>query len=210
MVYVSEAFYELEENIDNEIKEKALEIIRGTNSEYLKYYLIGKFVHSHIQYDISYHGKNKTAKEIYDEKKGVCEHYTILYNAMLNSIGIKTLTIFGWALEEQTYANVNTIDHAWTAALINGRWIELDATWDLFEGVTAGHILKGFNKEAMSYSPGGESITLLKTSNLNMTYNDKQELITIGTAAKPSTDGYSNNMKISIILYIISLFILLI
>ena len=125
---------------------------------------------------------------------------------MLNSIGIKTLTIFGWALEKQTYADVNTIGHAWTAALINGRWIELDATWDLFEGATSGHILKGFNKETMSYSTIGDSITLLKTSNVNMT--DIQELIT--TAAEPSNDGNSNNMKISIILYIISLFVFLI
>ena len=127
---------------------------------------------------------------------------------MLNSIGIKTLTIFGWALEDKTFADVNTIGHAWTAAFIEGiGWIELDATWDLFEGVTAGHILKGYKKETIQFSPyDEEKMTLLRTSNINMISNDE----TIGTAAEPSNEGNSNNLKISIILYIISLFILLI
>ena len=44
-----------------------------------------------MTYDLSYSGKKLTLKEIYQGKKGVCEHYTLLYNAMLNSIGIKTL-----------------------------------------------------------------------------------------------------------------------
>ena len=39
-------------------------------------------------------GRNLTLKQIYEGKKGVCEHITLLYNAMLNSIGIKTLYIW--------------------------------------------------------------------------------------------------------------------
>ena len=36
------------------------------------------------------------------------------------------------------------MSHAWTVALIDGNWIELDSTWGLFEGIPAGHILKAF------------------------------------------------------------------
>ena len=147
-VYISESFYDIDEkSIDSTLKAKAEEIIKSQEYGNIpNYYKIGKFVHSHMTYDLSYHGADKTPIEIYNEKKGVCEHYTILYNAMLNAIGIKTIKTFGWALDkDKISANENTIGHSWTVALIDGKFIELDATWNLFEGVPAGHILKGFN-----------------------------------------------------------------
>ena len=100
--YPTEELLDLEQDIDNTIKAKAQEIINDPDSEYKDYpdyYKIGKFVKNHITYNLSYHGANLTAKQIYDTQKGVCEHYTILYNAMLNSIGIKTKKIFGWAFD---------------------------------------------------------------------------------------------------------------
>ena len=168
-VYTSANFYDIDSNnIDNTIKAKAEEIINDPNSKYKdypNYYKIGKFVHSHITYDLSYHGKNKTALEIYNEKKGVCEHYTILYNAMLNAIGIKTIKTFGWALDkDKTSANQDTIGHAWSVILDQDKFIELDATWDLFEGVPAGHILKGFNREICQYSMSGPDNVEIKGS----------------------------------------------
>ena len=49
---------------------------------------------------------------------------------MLNAIGIKTLYLTGWAFQnDETSGNKDTIGHAWTAALINDKWMELDATW---------------------------------------------------------------------------------
>ena len=141
--YPTEEFLELEQNIDDKIKAKVDEIINDQNSEfkgYPNYYKIGKFVNSHITYDLSYLGKNLTALEIFEGQRGVCEHYTTLYNTMLNCIGIKTQRIFGWAFEgENTSGDENTVGHAWTLALINNngisKYMELDSTWDLFEGV---------------------------------------------------------------------------
>ena len=175
-VYPSENFYQIDENIDDAIKVKTQEIINNSSSEYKDYpdyYKIGKFVSSYMTYDLSYHGKNKTLLEIYNDKRGVCEHYTILYNAMLNSIGIKTLKTFGWAFQNnETSANQNTIGHAWTLALIDNKWIELDATWDLFDGVPAGHIFKGFEKETRSVSrPRTIEINIEFTTNINLVDN---------------------------------------
>ena len=141
--YPTEEFLELEQNIDDKIKAKVDEIINDQNSEfkgYPNYYKIGKFVNSHITYDLSYLGKNLTALEIFEGQRGVCEHCTTLYNTMLNCIGIKTQRIFGWAFEgENTSGDENTVGHAWTLALINNngisKYMELDSTWDLFEGV---------------------------------------------------------------------------
>ena len=71
-VYPSENFYQIDENIDDVIKAKVQEIINNSSYEYKdypNYYKIGKFVSSYMTYDLSYSGKNKTALEIYNEKR---------------------------------------------------------------------------------------------------------------------------------------------
>ena len=71
---------------------------------------------------------------------------------MLNSVGIKTFYITGWAFsKDQISGDNDNTRHTWTAALINGRWIELDATWGLFEGIPAGHIIKNIGCENCYY-----------------------------------------------------------
>lgn len=85
--------------------------------------------------------------KLYDGKKGICEHITLLYNAMLNSIGIKALYISWWDFEgNKTYWDKYTLKHTWTAALINGKWIEL-VYMGLFEGISACQIFKNFFKD---------------------------------------------------------------
>ena len=69
---------------------------------------------------------------------------------MLNAIGIKTIKIFGWSFDEdRTSANKTIVGLAWSGALNLdiGKIVELDATWNLFEGIPPGHILKSFNQE---------------------------------------------------------------
>ena len=152
-------FYELDENLYSTIKGKTEELINEIISVSEKFYKIGAFVNSHITYDLSYLGKKITAIEIFNGKRGVCEHYTILYNAMLNAIGIKTIKIFGWSFDEdRTSADEKTVGHAWTGAFNQeiGKIVELDATWNLFEGIPSGHILKGFNKESVYHPTGYE------------------------------------------------------
>ena len=171
-VYLPEKYYSIDlSNIDQEIQDKANEII-SESSEFPDYYKLGKYIYSNMTYDINYTGKNLTLKEIYQGKTGVCEHYTLLYNAMLNSIGIKTLYITGWAFNgNQTSGDDNTIGHAWTAALIDGKWKELDATWGLFEGISSGHIFKNFYKDIISYSyyeTNKNLITFDKNHDINM------------------------------------------
>ena len=153
IVYIPESYYEINiTDIPQEIKDITQEVIRN-NSDLPAYYSIGKFVHSYITYDIKDLGKRYTAKQILENRKGVCEHYTILYNAMLNSIGIKAMYVSGWALQNaEISANDQTIGHAWTVALIDGKWIELDSTWGLFEGVPAGHIYKTLFTDSYFYS----------------------------------------------------------
>ena len=178
-VYFPESHYKINLSaIDQTIIDKANEIINS--EEYPgkpNYYKIGKFVNSYITYDSAFFGEDLTISDIYNGKRGVCEHYTLLYNAMLNAIGIKTVYISGWAFSnDQTSGNKNTDTHAWTGALINNKWIELDATWGLFEGIPAGHILKNFYNEMCYYSYFSNSEpTFQRNRNIQM-ITDNEEL----------------------------------
>lgn len=212
--------YQLNDTIDEEIKNKAEEIKNDGNSEPL-YKKIGKFVYKHITYDLAYHGKDITASQIYKGKRGVCEHYTILYNAMLNAVGIKTLKIFGWAFQkEEVSANEKTIGHAWTAALIDNKWIELDATWGLFDGIPSGHIMKGYEKEIiyMSSSSVGK-VEFIKTHDISLidNLNDEKgdDIIFLGLPegigeSIENKENKSNHIKLpKFLLYFISVLYLL-
>ena len=78
------------------------------------------------------HNTKLEPNDIIEKREGVCAHYTVLYNALLNSIGIKALDASGEAIN-----NIKTLsreNHAWTVAFIDGKWIGLDATWNIFDG----------------------------------------------------------------------------
>ena len=186
-VNLPEQFYEIDlSKIDQEIVDKAKEII-NEDSDKPNYYKIGKFVNSYITYDLKMSGKNLTLKQIYDGRKGVCKHITLLYNAMLNSIGIKTLYISGWDFQgNKTSGDQHTSTHAWTAALINGKWIELDATWGLFEGISGCHIFKNFFEE--------EYFCLAKENNANLFYK-------IQTIHMVTDKNYINYKEKKILIY---------
>ena len=143
--------------------------------------------------------KDLTLKEIYDGKRGNSLHYTLLYNAMLNSIGIKTLSISGLFIH---YSNMDIIraKHFWTVALINGNWMELDATLGFFEGITAGHIM--ITKDVFAAYPLGEEKNEISNKNFKQSY--EIEVIEINPRKKLSTKA-----KILIIILIISVLIIL-
>ena len=156
LVYTSDNYYKLNNNIYDKIKNKAQSVITDESEEYKNlpnYYKIGKFVYSYMKYDYDCVGKELSLKQIFEGRKGVCEHFTLLYNAMLNSIGINAIYVMGWAFadEEDIYVDEDVTGHAWSVALIDGKWKELDATWGLFEGIPAGHILKGLGQDLYSF-----------------------------------------------------------
>ena len=122
-----------------------------------------------------------TAREIYNTKIGVCEHFTLLYNTLLVSFGIDAVKVGGYALTKtedddkkmnikeshiENSKNLNTLSderHAWSIAKVNGTWIPLDATWDLFDGnVPLSHIFQNY----------GEDTLLINYNANNKVFND--------------------------------------
>ena len=76
----------------------AKDILQNDTSSKPDYYKIGKWVYQNIEYNKSYLGKDLSISEIIELKQGVCHHYSILYNSLLNSIGIETVYASGYSV----------------------------------------------------------------------------------------------------------------
>ena len=110
------------------------EIHKDDEIEVTDIYKIGKWVKENIKYDISYKGKDYiSATETYDNKVGVCHHFTKLFNAFMYSLGFKCIYVSGYATENKDYFSSEN-SHAWSLIKINGKWLPFDATWGILTG----------------------------------------------------------------------------
>ena len=74
-----------------------------------------------------------TAKETYKSKKGVCHHKTLLFNALMYSLGYQVLYILGYANSDTKSFSIND-SHASSLIKIDGKWLPFDATNGIFSG----------------------------------------------------------------------------
>ena len=108
------------------------EILKKDENKKPKYVKIGNWVNKNIKYDKSYSSMKISIEEILKNKKGVCVHFTKLYNALLMSIGIPALHVVSHYYEENKRISTG---HAFTLAKIKNKWIPLDATNGNFYGI---------------------------------------------------------------------------
>ncbi len=94
---------------------------------------IGKFVHDFIRYDASYTGKLPKIREVLQNPVGVCTEYAKLYTALARLASIPALSIDGAACGEYEECQ----GHSWNMIYLNGRWVDVDPTWDLMSGVVS-------------------------------------------------------------------------
>lgn len=107
----------------------------------------GEWVHHYLTYDLQSVGKNTDLKTILQTKRGVCEHYAILFTAICRALNMPAFHVSGFAYSE---TDRKFIGHAWNFVYSNGKWYEVDPTWNLMSGVVPlSHIIfqKGENKE---------------------------------------------------------------
>ena len=146
---------------------------------------IGKWVYNNITYNLSLTGQTFTAMEIYKNKQGVCEHFTLLYNTLLNAYGIEAFKVAGYAKEITEYntkvipkkdekknsSGQPTERHAWTLAKIDGEWVPLDATWNLFDkNVPITHVFQNYGPTEQSMSYVTDCTVNFKLTKENITY----------------------------------------
>ena len=94
------------------------------------YFKIGKWIYNNIKYNISYSLQSLNISQIINIKQGVCQHFTQLYNSLLNSIGIEAVLASGYSIKDINKPTDGR--YAWTVAKIDDKWVGLDATWNIF------------------------------------------------------------------------------
>ena len=163
-------------------KDLSDKIIKEDQTNIPIYKKLGKFVYNYLKYDLNYYSKEYTAREIYNNKAGVCKHFTLLYNTLLVSQGIDAIEISGYALdltedniikENETNKNIpndpNTLTssrHNWTLAKINGEWIPLDATWNMFDkNVPVTHIFQNYGNVTLTTNSNSDNLVENKITN---------------------------------------------
>ena len=88
-----------------------------------------------LRFDMKYYGKKMTIDEIINNKIGVAEHYSILYNALLHSVNIPSIYIAGYVFDEPSdHTNLQTSRHAWNIVRINNKWVPIDSIMKFFMG----------------------------------------------------------------------------
>lgn len=92
--------------------------------------------------------KSKRINQTFRSKKGVCQHYSELYQAIAEKVGLKVQFLSGNAktTENQIGMSSKMSDHAWNAVWANERWMLVDATWG------SGYTLTDENKFVKEYN----------------------------------------------------------
>jgi len=103
-------------------------LLQNKNNDIDKCKAIYDYVVKTISYD---YNKNSQIDSTYipnvdqviADQKGICYDYAALVASLLREAGIPAKLVMGYRSDSQDY-------HAWNQALIGGKWITLDATWD--------------------------------------------------------------------------------
>lgn len=131
------------QSIDNSIKNIAEQITQGIAVNYLKVRAIHDWVAQNVFYDKDslnydfYIYRNHSPLITLSTLKGVCQGYANLADALLSSLGFKSIVIPCFALGQSTTGgwdnSINTTciaNHVINAVYVDKRWILMDITWD--------------------------------------------------------------------------------
>jgi len=74
-----------------------------------------------------YESTNSLLTEVIEKRRGICQHYAELFNAMCEVAGVKSFVITGYT--RQASGVVSNIGHAWNAVQVDSSFYLVDATW---------------------------------------------------------------------------------
>ena len=118
------------------IKNKALQLTKSNNSIEILYSL-AEYVRNSMNYNLEKQDLRK-ASEIFQEKQGVCSHYTILFISLARSLGFPSRYVSGVA-----YSNkINDFqEHAWAEVYIpDYGWVPFDVTFGQYAWLDSSHV----------------------------------------------------------------------
>ena len=98
---------------------KALSLVDDTMTDLQKAIVIHDYICSKAIYPTDDKDIYHSAYGFFKDYKIVCAGYALVYSAILKEIGIPC-----------RYVISNSMEHAWNAVCINGKWYNADLTWD--------------------------------------------------------------------------------
>ncbi len=128
-------------DINNEIREKAIEITRGSDSLYDATFKLAEWVRTNVKYDLNTLTEEATQKSswVLENKQGVCDEITNLFVSFLRSMNIPVRYVVGIAYSDAVPEG--WAPHAWAEVYFQGYgWIPWDVTFGQYGWVDTGHV----------------------------------------------------------------------
>lgn len=107
------------EYVNTHVQQVLSSILKPGMTPVYKEFVIHNWLVRYLQYDTSL--QNGTAFNALKTHRAVCQGYALLAYRMLNAAGIPTKIETG---------NAHGESHMWNEVYINGKWYQLDVTWD--------------------------------------------------------------------------------
>ena len=126
---------------DEEMAAKARQL--SSNSSLQTIANLVNWIHSSMEYDDSYWDKIKSAKETFQERRGVCVQYAHLFISMASSLGFETRYVTGYV-----YAG-DWQPHTWTEVYVPSYgWLPADPTYGQV-GTFDNHIAIAYGRDQL-------------------------------------------------------------
>ena len=132
-----------------EMSDLAKELRKDNDYESVK--AVHDYIIKRVEYDYNSKGTNYTDIEGFRENRMVCQGYSMAAYVLLCDMGIPVRIVTGTA-----GADGKSEAHAWNVVKVDGKWYNLDVTWDDAGGdkVVYDYFLKGRN-DFPYHLPGG-------------------------------------------------------
>lgn len=111
---------------DFESEKKAIELTENAENDFEKLVRLTEWVHNHISYEGTGYGETVMPSDwVFKKRVGTCDEYSHLLISMLRSVRIPARICAGYV-----YSGTNWGLHSWVEALVDGRWIPSDPTFN--------------------------------------------------------------------------------
>ncbi len=114
--YEADAITEAKAFVESEIDAIMATLPKGL-SDLQKALYFHDYICANFEYDLGY--QNYDVYTMLRDKKGVCQAYSLLYDALLERVGIESRPVIS-----------KSLNHRWNEILIDGYWYQVDVTWD--------------------------------------------------------------------------------
>jgi transglutaminase-like putative cysteine protease len=123
-----------------DISNTASEITSGSDNLFEAVSRLSSWVNRNVKYDLKYGNEAKNSTWTFENRKGTCDEFSVLFIAMCRSIGIPARYVSGIA-----YSNMPEINgfgsHAWAEAYFPGTgWVSFDPTYNQHGYTDSSHI----------------------------------------------------------------------